>query len=571
MQPTPLTIGITGHRDIPTESIDQITSQLIQFFQSIKKILPNTPILLISGLADGADRIAAHAALTQGISVEAVLPMPVNSYLTDFSNASTEEFKSLLLNPNVTTVELLAPSDVNSAEIGSNDEERTKLYQGLGDYLIAKSSLLLSLWDGKNLSLAGGTSDVVMNFIDAGGAQYQNTDELNIIKSSKPASLDFCYWLPVDRSHSKAIVTTAQYISGGAGLNTIHSFEDIPDELEAQLKQLDNYNLSYQKLKQANKLKNYGGLLSIEQKSTDEQSLENEFLKSDELAIYNQSISDKYFKCFSLMAGFMGVCFLLYAKILAAKVFLIIYLSLFIIGFFLNKKVHKSGWFTNHLEQRVIAETLRIKFYLSLSGNDNKVKLEQVMDKIGVSSFTGFNWLKFVFRSAYKQPKQYDDKTLKNNIAFVTQEWLEHQAEYFAKKAKTLSHRHHKLERIKNILLLGSALAALALIIFKAILVNTYVANVIDMKTLVVFFMGLLPLLLGIWEIHQSKMAIKELLWQYQNQAKLFKQTLEKLSNTSLISIKQEIIAELAEKALIENYLWTIQRYHREHEPPVAG
>jgi len=33
----------------------------------------------------------------------------------------------------------------------------------------------------------------------------------------------------------------------------------------------------------------------------------------------------------------------------------------------------------------------------------------------------------------------------------------------------------------------------------------------------------------------------------------------------------RKIIRDLADKALIEIYLWSVHRYHREHEPPAAG
>jgi hypothetical protein len=31
---------------------------------------------------------------------------------------------------------------------------------------------------------------------------------------------------------------------------------------------------------------------------------------------------------------------------------------------------------------------------------------------------------------------------------------------------------------------------------------------------------------------------------------------------------RNEVLAELGKDSLMESYLWTIHRYHREHEPP---
>jgi hypothetical protein len=109
------------------------------------------------------------------------------------------------------------------------------------------------------------------------------------------------------------------------------------------------------------------------------------------------------------------------------------------------------------------------------------------------------------------------------------------------------------------------------LILFKKFLVGTTLVGSLDLKTLVVFLMGLLPFWLGVWEIYQGKMAVKELLWQYRNQSKLFSLMSARIKYSRSIEEKQRILAELGERSLTENYLWTIHRYHREHEPPTAG
>ncbi len=97
------------------------------------------------------------------------------------------------------------------------------------------------------------------------------------------------------------------------------------------------------------------------------------------------------------------------------------------------------------------------------------------------------------------------------------------------------------------------------------------VAEHIDFKTLLVFLMGLLPLWLGIWEIYQNKMAMRELLWQYQNHSNHFKAAAEAATGDIPVEAIQGVFANLGERSLFESYLWTIHRYHREFEPPSAG
>jgi len=63
-------------------------------------------------------------------------------------------------------------------------------------------------------------------------------------------------------------------------------------------------------------------------------------------------------------------------------------------------------------------------------------------------------------------------------------------------------------------------------------------------------------------------MATRELLWQYRNQLKHFSRARSQLARTFALSRRLEILGELGYDSLMESYLWTIHRFHREHEPP---
>jgi hypothetical protein len=82
------------------------------------------------------------------------------------------------------------------------------------------------------------------------------------------------------------------------------------------------------------------------------------------------------------------------------------------------------------------------------------------------------------------------------------------------------------------------------------------------------FLMGLMAVTLASWELHQNKMASRELLWQYRNQLKHFSRARAQLARTLAAERRLEILAALGKDSLMESYLWTIHRFHREHEPP---
>ena len=93
----PIVVGITGHRDILVEDRSVLRGALRRELDRLALENPHSPKLLLSGLAEGADRLAAFCALEAGWQLGAVLPLPQADYETDFESAeSLAEFRYLL-------------------------------------------------------------------------------------------------------------------------------------------------------------------------------------------------------------------------------------------------------------------------------------------------------------------------------------------------------------------------------------------------------------------------------------------------------------------------------------------
>jgi hypothetical protein len=90
----------------------------------------------------------------------------------------------------------------------------------------------------------------------------------------------------------------------------------------------------------------------------------------------------------------------------------------------------------------------------------------------------------------------------------------------------------------------------------------------IPVENALTFLIGLMAVTLASWELHQNKMASRELLWQYRNQLKHFSRASAQLARTLATGRRLEILVALGKDSLMESYLWTIHRFHREHEPP---
>lgn len=567
------TIGITGHRDCHPAALNKIRQSLKTELTNLKEKFTSVPIKLITGLAEGADTIAAETALELDINVHAVLPMPRSLYEDDFSGESLRRFKKFLNDPRVQINEIPLPNNLNEDSFVQG-ESRDQLYTRLMDYIVRRSNVLIALWNGEVNNLAGGTSDVLISYLNGSTKKTSKKDNL-VLSSDKKIEDDngnIAIWIKTPRisdAFEKMPIQTRYLISAGAR-GMIVERSELPTSVVERWSGFQDYLVEHK----SEEGKNIPTYQLTKKRGSQYQAhllegINEEFVRADQLAIMNQKYSDRLFKAFGLMAAIMGLSFLVYAKIIALKIFLIAYIVLFFLGFIMFKIGDKKKWFAKHLAYRALAETLRIRFFLSLTGAGKYIDTNRIIKLTNVEEFKGFKWLRDAVRCSAPLDLEAQVDSFEG-LEISHKDWVDDQARYFKKKHHQLHRTHEKLERIKALLFIGVIIGFISLLVFKKYITAFDLLGV-DGKTLIVFFMGLFPLWLAVWELYQNKMATRELLWQYRNQFKYFSAASTRLKNTTDNKIKCKIIAKLAERSLVEIFQWSIQRYHREHEPPSAG
>lgn len=149
-------MGVTGHRVLPADQL--LTERVAEVLRGLRARCergPATPVRLtaISALAEGADRLVARTVLAEGGRLEAVLPMPLASYLEDFGDErSRREFRALLEQ---------AARITRGHQRPHTQEERESFYRAAGENLVARGDVLLALWNGEPSRGRGGTADIV--------------------------------------------------------------------------------------------------------------------------------------------------------------------------------------------------------------------------------------------------------------------------------------------------------------------------------------------------------------------------------------------------------------------------
>jgi len=140
--------GVSGHRDLVPADLPELREQLRDIFRRFMSTRPQATFELLTPLAEGADRVAAHEALSAGIKLVVPLPMAQAEYERDFTTTeSLDEFRQLL-GAAVSHFELSTPAGVN----------RAQKYAAAGDYIAQQSDVLILLWDGEDNRKVGGTA-----------------------------------------------------------------------------------------------------------------------------------------------------------------------------------------------------------------------------------------------------------------------------------------------------------------------------------------------------------------------------------------------------------------------------
>ena len=179
-----LRVGVSGHRvapKLPDESVapvralvDRVLATIVATAHRLEQDYATSAaaagaaaasvgghfaseFVVVSSLAEGADRIVAEAGLAAGFALEVVLPLARSEYAHDFHTPASRE-----------TYERLLGSASSIFELDGAAEERERAYEAAGFVMLAHVDVLIAIWDGKDAAGIGGTAQIVSRAI-AGG------------------------------------------------------------------------------------------------------------------------------------------------------------------------------------------------------------------------------------------------------------------------------------------------------------------------------------------------------------------------------------------------------------------
>jgi len=558
----PLIVAITGHRDPIPELRDSISRKIKDELSHLLGDYPDTPIWVLSALAEGADRLAAQAALDLRHEfpdrVRLVCPLPLipAEYGNDWADnmQAQQEFESLL-----------AQSD--EWFVLPCSSEKPDCYAHLGHYLARVSHILLACWDGVNLYKAGGTDRVIDERLN-GSSIHERFEKSELLQDDyflPPAELldepetGPVLHIPCPRQQSSAspqLRTSSQWIFPE---NTA------ADEWKIQWQHINRFNaeilhdiLETEKHETAHETVEQGILLSLQN------------IASDIAGTYQY----KTHLSMTLIGLFTGLAasILLYAEdaTISPTIWIPCYGLFALLALAIGSWAKVSKEQEKHLDYRALSEGLRVQAAWKQAGLHTPASFFYLRKQRKALA-----WVRSAIRAvsigAYTAKA---DQLSADRLKLVHRDWVKDQKLYYESKVKhatsshqqlikNLGYRIKKAERLKRSLLWGGGCA------FAFSWLGTYVPA-IGLETpwhaTFVILMAFLPALAVALDYYMDKQAWEEELSQYERMYRIFAKAdtfFEQVLQTAQPdkALCAAILLDLGKEALQEQGDW----YHLHH------
>ncbi|MBJ6123499.1 DUF4231 domain-containing protein [Sphingomonas mollis] len=150
----PIGVGVTGHRLERLAAVDlpELATRLADVMRAIETAAPGRRFRLVGSLAEGADMIAADAALARGWQLDTVLPFAREDYANDFDGTGAVDLGQGL-DRSANVLELPGRRDDPGGEAAA--------YERAGRVVLTQCDLLLAIWDGDPPRGRGGAAQIV--------------------------------------------------------------------------------------------------------------------------------------------------------------------------------------------------------------------------------------------------------------------------------------------------------------------------------------------------------------------------------------------------------------------------
>jgi hypothetical protein len=558
----PLVVAVTGHRDLVPAEIPRIRERVQEFLRELQHRYADRSVGVMSALAEGADQLVAEEALALGIPLTVTMPMPKALYLHDFATPEAKARFERLCESAVDVFELPLTPGNTVESISGPGPNRSRQYAQVGVFMCAHCHVLLALWDGKDSDQLGGTSQVV---------RFHHDD---VMPGFTPRGAAGRLVLADDESDLVYHIVCSRDRPGGtptAGLAPLDASWYTSDDRQPRVAELPaRHRLVFDRtnefshdirLHAASIAAGKYPLLTKEQAATMPPGLrdiDQLFCAADWLAIHFQKRVQRTLLATHVCVFLTGFAYLSYTDFRSDRKFIFLVLAAMAIATLINSLAQRGAWQRKYLDNRTLAEGLRVQFYWAAAGVTSGIVSKFAHDNFLQMQDPELGWIRNVMRVAGTECDIAPNRSAEG-LEFAVREWIGDPASgqlgYFARgSAKRLRHQD-VTQRIGRVGLWVTA-TALALLLF----IGAGIPG--GVRQPLVYLVGCVLLLVGIRQAYAKSTAEAELIKQYEFMHRIFHNARRRIDATDSDDEQRRVLKILGDAALEEHSEWLL--LHRE-------
>lgn len=572
----PIVIGVTGHRDVVDSAECDLAKQITQVLHDLAERYPHSELILLSALAEGADRLAAQAALASPrVSLVVPLPMRQGDYEREFSSAdSVAEFRKLLAQ-----AESWFELPVAGVQYAHDDAASGVLrqpYGELGWYIARHSHLLLALWDGDDADGTSGTAKVVS--LNLHGLPRPDEMRGSLIE---PAGIGPVYHIQSPR-RNKPAAGNAAYTLRILLPAEPEAHRDVQALYSRILTEIDDYNHEAMQLERVaeDKLgtshKYLTGGIDLAGASLLLQAVAWRYAHADVLATKYKRLQQRAVFWLAALASVGFAALEIYDQLLVDYPWGLMVLMGFPLALLLAvRSISNSALFHDkYLGYRALAEAVRVQYFWLALGAKWRVP-DHYLDKHR-GELRWVRWAIMAWVMPIGQPGSLLDAglpvSLQERARYVLEHWAKDQASYFRRRIASNRKRCSSCEIWRTRMFRSAVVVSLIVLLTQAIFFLSAGADAQRslIESILVLVVALAFVIGGAIAHYEEKMTFAEELWQYnlaQHRFTLACELIAKAATAGRLDVAQELIHELGQEALWENADWV--QLHQQRPPSV--
>ncbi|MBV8299845.1 MAG: hypothetical protein JO083_09920 [Candidatus Eremiobacteraeota bacterium] len=551
----PLIVGVTGHRDLRPADCPRLEAEVETIFARLKRDFPHTPLVVLSALAEGADRLVARVGLAHGATLVAPMPMPEEDYRTDFTAPeSLAEFERLRAQAHALFV---VPFDDPDHPAGAPLEgaARDRRYAAAGAYIAVNSDVLIALWDGRHPGRVGGTACIVEYKLRGVPEPY----------ARRPSPLDGfesgpVYHITTPRAHIEAVPDKAFALE-------VRYPQSWNDRGEAAA----FYDRIYRRVDTFNRDSLQQGVLTAPETELRSPAGELHAI-ADRLAIVYQQKAYRALLAIFWIVGLSVTAFEVYAHLHGSPGWLAADALGFVAATIIFLLARRAAFEERYQDYRALAEGLRILHFWRVAGIADSVAGYYLRKQK-----SELDWIRDSIRSCRVladavEARAPERRPLGERLQAVYDEWILGQGAWFRRAALKEERRAEAFSAAASVAFFGG--------LFVALVVAAYLGlNRTDLDGAVrerfVVAVALSAVIAGLLHNYSEKRAWSSHVKQYRRMQLIFARAATHLKSLIEESPEQnlpaarDVLRDLGREALIENGDWLL--LHRERPIDVPG